>query len=228
MVGGAEESGAQDLVIIGAGGHAREILDLALAQNRVETTWNVRGCLVDAAFAAEADRWPGPPRLGDLTWLNETNLRTCALIVAIGDPAVRARIVGELESHGAHRANYATLVHPSAVIGSRVELAQGVVVGARSVLTCDITVGRHAHINVASSLAHDCRVDEFATLAPGVNLAGWVHLGAGVDIGMGATVIPKVQIGEGAVVGAGSTVLRDVAPNTTVVGTPARPIARPS
>jgi len=221
MAGGAEESGAQDLVIIGAGGQAREVLDVTLAHNRVETSWNVRGCLVDAAFAAEADRWPGPPRLGDLAWLSETNLRTCALIVAIGDPAVRARIVGELDSRGAH---YATLVHPSAVIGSRVKLAKGVVVGARSVLTCDITVARHAHINVATSVAHDCRIDEFATLAPGVNVAGWVHVGAGVEIGTGATVIPKVRIGEGAVVGAGSTVTRDVAPNTTVVGTPSRPI----
>ena len=225
MARGAKDSGTQDLVIIGAGGHAREILDLALAQNRVETTWNVRGCLVDAAFAAEADRWPGgPPRLGDLAWLNETNLRTCALIVAIGDSAASARIVEEIDSRGAHYTNYATLVHPSAVIGSRVELAKGVVVGARSVLTCDITVGRHAHINVASSVAHDCCVDEFATLAPGVNVAGWVHVGAGVEIGTGATVIPKVQIGKGAVVGAGGTVIRDVAPETTVVGTPARPI----
>jgi sugar O-acyltransferase (sialic acid O-acetyltransferase NeuD family) len=224
MPGGAEGSGVDDLVIIGAGGHAREILDLALAQNRVEATWNVRGSLVDAAFAAEADRWPGPPRLGDLAWLTEPNLRSCALIVAIGDPAARARIVAELDSRGVHSPTYATLVHPSAVIGSRVELAEGVVVGARSVLTCDITVGRHAHINVASSLAHDCRVDEFATLAPGVNLAGRVHVGAGVEIGTGASVIPKVQIREGAVVGAGSTVIRDVAPKTTVVGTPARPI----
>jgi acetyltransferase EpsM len=224
MTRGTKGSGVQDLVIIGAGGHAREILDLALAQNRVETTWNVRGCLVDAAFAAEADRWPGPPRLGDLAWLNETNLRTCALIVAMGDPAVRARIVGELDSRGAHYVNYATLVHPSAVIGSRVELAKGVVVGARSILTCDITVGRHAHINVATSVAHNCCVDEFATLAPGVHLAGWVQVGAGVEIGTGASVIPRVQIGEGAVVGAGSTVIRDVAPKTTVVGTPARPI----
>jgi sugar O-acyltransferase (sialic acid O-acetyltransferase NeuD family) len=224
MARGTEGSGVQDLVIIGAGGHAREILDLALAQNRIETTWNVRGTLVDAAFAAEADRWPGPPRLGDLAWLTEPNLRGCALIVAIGDPAVRARIVREIDSGCTHSPTYATLVHPSAVIGSRVELAEGVVVGAGSVLTCDIMIGRHAHINVASSLAHDCRVDEFATLAPGVNVAGWVHVGAGVEIGTGAIVIPKVQIGEGAVVGAGSTVTRDVAPKTTVVGTPARPI----
>lgn len=218
---GAEGSGVQNLVIIGAGGHAREVLDLALARNRVEKTWDVRGMLVDAAYAAEAEGFPDAPLLGDLAWLDDKNLRTCTLIVAIGEPAVRARIVGELDTRGAR---YATLVHPSAVVGSRVELATGVVVGARSVLTCDIAVGRHAHINVASSVAHDCRIDEFAMLAPGVNLAGGVHVGAGVEIGTGASVIPKVRIGKGAVVGAGSTVIRDVAPEATVVGTPARTI----
>jgi sugar O-acyltransferase (sialic acid O-acetyltransferase NeuD family) len=221
MARGTEASGQQSLVIIGAGGHAREIFDLALAQNRVEATWDVRGMLVDAAFAAEAEGWPGPPRLGGLDWLDEEKLQSCALVVAIGDPAVRSRIVSELDGRDAH---YPTLIHPTAVVGSRVELAAGVVVGARSVLTCDISVGRHAHINVASSVAHDCRIDAFAMLAPGVNLAGGVHVGERVEIGTGANVTPKVAIGEGAIVGAGSTVIRDVAPMTTVVGTPARPI----
>jgi acetyltransferase-like isoleucine patch superfamily enzyme len=84
-------------------------------------------------------------------------------------------------------------------------------------------IGRGVIVNTSASVDHDCRVGEFAHLAPGSVLGGEVVVGARAFVGLGARILPCVTIGEEAVVGAGAVVLRDVPPGATVVGVPARP-----
>jgi acetyltransferase-like isoleucine patch superfamily enzyme len=120
----------------------------------------------------------------------------------------------------------ATLTHPWATIGSDVPLGDGAVVAAGVRQTTHIVVGRHAHLNLNCMIGHDEIVEDFATLHPGVHLGGGCVIEEGATLGTGCVVLPNVRVGRGAVVGAGAVVVRDVAPDTTVVQTVARPTLR--
>lgn len=119
----------------------------------------------------------------------------------------------------------AVLIDPSAHRSERVFVGPGSVVCAGSVLTCDIAIGSHVHINAGCLVHHDARIGDFATLSPGVRVAGHVEIGAHAFIGVGATIIngrpgQPMRIGEGAVVAAGAVVTREVAAGMTVAGVP--------
>jgi acetyltransferase-like isoleucine patch superfamily enzyme len=110
-----------------------------------------------------------------------------------------------------------------------VVLGVGVVLAAGSVLTTNIHVGDHAHVNLCCTIGHDCRIARFATLSPGVNVSGNVVIEEGCMVGTGASIIEGRRLGSWAVVGAGSAVIADIPPNTTAVGVPARVIkSRPA
>lgn len=204
----------KDLVIVGAGGHAREMHQCVLAMNRIVPAWNFLGFIDDFCAATEV---AGCPVLGSASWLQG---RHCNVVVAIGSPKVRRRVVGELVAAGV--TEFATLVHPSAQLGNSVRLGSGSMVSAGAILTADAVIGEHVIVNTGTVVSHDCRVGDFCTIAPMSCLCGAVILGEGAELGAGVTVIPGVQVGEWSMLGAGTTVLRDVAENEIVVGAPNR------
>jgi sugar O-acyltransferase (sialic acid O-acetyltransferase NeuD family) len=213
----------QPIVVYGAGGHGREFCQLVIDAIGAGAPFVLAGLLDDDA-RLHGGQVGGVPVLGGASWLEgkaQTNV-----VLAVGAPARRQQGRRKLETFSGR---FPALVHPSVVIGPRVELSDGVVVCAGNVLTCDIAVGEFANINVCCSVNHDARIGPYATLAPGVRLAGNVTIEAGAEIGIGASIIPGTTVGEWAVVGAGAAVTRSVSPNSTAVGVPARTIkARPA
>lgn len=195
--------------MLGAGGHAKVVIATAR-----EAGWTVA-----AVYDDERGRWGdkvlGAPVRGPLAAALEEP-RTAVL--ALGDNRLRARLAGELAL------DWATLVHPGAIVHASARLAPGAVVFAGAVVQPDCAIGAHAIVNTASSLDHDCRLGDFAHLAPGGRLAGHVTVGAGSLVGIGCAVAPGVAIGDWSTVGAGSAVLRDVAAGATVAGSPAAPL----
>jgi sugar O-acyltransferase (sialic acid O-acetyltransferase NeuD family) len=208
------------LVIVGAGGHGRETLDVVEAINGAgrasSPVYDVVG-FVATGLLDEAGERRGVPLLGDPSVLADLD---AAYVVAIGDGAVRRRLDDEIR---AYARDAATLVHPLASIGGDVELAPGVVLAAGARITTNVRLGRHTQLNVGAVVSHDCRLGAYVTLSPGTHLNGNVTVGDGVFFGTGAIVTPGCTVGDGAVVGAGAVVLGDVAPGVTVVGVPARP-----
>jgi sugar O-acyltransferase (sialic acid O-acetyltransferase NeuD family) len=210
------------IVIVGAGGFAREVLDVLEAANETDPgRWDVVG------FVSEvAEDWGrdvnGRPCLGGLGWFEaDASRRGVRLVCGIGSPAVRLRVVERCAGMGLE---FASVVHPRAVLTRRVEMGAGVVVTAGVVLTNRIRVGDHVHLNLNVTVGHDAVIDDFVTIAPGVNVSGNVHVGRGCDLGTGSAVLQKVRIGEWSVVGAGAVVTKDLPPNCTAVGVPAQPI----
>lgn len=203
---------AEPLVVIGAGGHGREVCGISTAAG-----WTLRGVVDDGEPDRTLLEKSDIEYLGTASALAE--LSGCAFVVAIGDGAVRRRIARIAMGCGLHPA---VLIHPDTTVGSDVDLGDGSVVFPGVRLTTHIRVGAHTHINQNVTVAHDCVIGSYATISPGAQINGTVQIGDGVFVGSGATVIQGVTIGRNAVVGAGAVVLHDLPDGVTAVGVPAR------
>ena len=207
----------QRVVVVGVGGMGREA---AAWVADLPGDAEVIGILDDDA-TRHGTQVAGLPVLGGVDWVTEHP--DVAVVAAIGSPTARARLVGYLEAAGV---GLFTVVHPSATVGPRVTIEPGAIICPGVLLTCDIHVGRAAILNYGAMVGHDGDIGACAFVAPGVHLAGNVTVGEQANIGIGASVIQGVTIGERAVVGAGAVVIRDVEPDVTVAGVPARPLGR--
>ena len=207
----------QDLVIVGAGGHGREVYDTLLAVNAEQPTFRVLGVVDDAPRHTDRLDRLGLELLGDVDWLVA---HPCTYVLGIGTSAPRRALSDRL---GAAGMTAATVVHPDARVGPDCRLGEGVMVFARSTVTTNVTLGRHTHLNVGCSVQHDTVVGEFVQFSPNVFVNGDCTLGDDVFLGTSATVTRGLTVGDGATVGAGAVVLDDVGPGTRVVGVPARP-----
>jgi len=210
--------GENGLAIFGAGASAREV------------AWLARECWGDAlplTFLVDKPELVGSapngiPVVQLQDFRKESNT---PVVVAVGDPAAREQCVRKCVAAGL---SFVSLVHPRAETSRWITIGEGTIVCAGAVLTTNITIGRHVHINVGCTVSHDADLADFVTLSPGVHLSGWVTVGRRVFLGTGAVVINgssarPIRIGDDGIVGAGACVVGDVAPGTTVVGVPARP-----
>lgn len=206
---------SRPLVVLGGGGHAREILDIVEAVSAVEPRHHVLGYLAGEVSPLLADR--GYHHLG-----TDEQLATVAAeyVIAIGAGSVRARLDALATSHGLQPA---TLVHPDATVGPHVRLAPGVAVFAGARLTTDVEIGRHTHVNQNATVAHDCVLGDYVTVNPLAALSGAVTLADRVTVGTGAVIVEGVRVGAGTVVGAGAVVVAGLPEDVTAVGVPARP-----
>jgi sugar O-acyltransferase (sialic acid O-acetyltransferase NeuD family) len=204
------------VVIIGAGGHGREVLDLLRAAGHA--AYDVLGFLDDGQPDLHLLDRLGLPHLGPVASL-EAMAADVRYVLGVGSGSDRSAIAEWARSTGKEAA---TLVHPTATVGSDVELGEGVIICAHASVTTHARLGRHVHLNVASTVAHDAVVGDFVTLSPGCRLSGNVTLGHGVTLGTGAVVIPGVSIGAETVIGAGAVVITDLPGGVTAVGVPAR------
>lgn len=211
--------GLTDLVIVGAGGFARETASAIEAVNRHRPAWRLRGFLDDDP-ALHGRLRCGVPVLGPLSMMDE--FWDASVVVCVGNPRdyrSRARVVADL---GLAVERYATIVHPAAQVGSGCLIGPGSVLLAGVVLTADVAVGSHVAVMPQAVLTHEDVVGDFATLAAGVRLGGGVRLGSGVYVGAGSLIREHVSVGAWSLVGMGAVVLRDVPPGEVWVGNPAR------
>lgn len=205
------------LVVVGAGGHAREILSLVRRINERSPSWNLQGLLVDPQYR-EGDSLDGVPILGGIEWLRAHP--AVSAVTAVGSSVGRAELVDRLSSVGP--VHYATLVDPGASVAADARIAPGSQVLAGAVVGAAAQVGRHCILNYGAIVTHECRVADFVSIAPAACLGGRTVLGEGVEVGLGARVLPRLEIAAGVVVGAGAVVTQSVASRSTVAGVPAR------
>lgn len=208
------------LVVYGAGGFGREVLQVVRDINAAQPgIWDPIGFVVDEEFVS-ASSVQGLPIVGSLKWLAQNP--EVEVVIGIGAPAPRRRIARLIAQAAGNR--FATLVHPRAWLGQSVQVGEGSVICAGALVTTDISIASHVHVNIGATIGHDAVLGDFVTLNPSVNVSGNVHLSEGVEVGTGSVLLPKVSVGEWAIIGAGAVVTKDVAADATVVGAPAKAI----
>jgi sugar O-acyltransferase (sialic acid O-acetyltransferase NeuD family) len=209
----------KQIVLIGAGGHARVVWD-TIELIRERSDWQVIAVLDDnpalwgKSFAMLTI--DGPIQKIE-------RMPADAALLAIGDNRARRDVYAQIQSSGIPFVN---AIHPCTVIARDAQLGTGVVAFANVVVNPGSRIGDNVILNTACSVDHDCVIGAHAHIAPGVRLAGTVSVGEGTLMGIGSIAIPNVTIGEWVTVGAGSVVTQDMPARVTAVGVPARIIQR--
>ena len=204
------------LYIFGAGGFGREIAWLA------EQTWNGD---VETVFLVDDPAYVTAPVNGIPVRLVSDVVVVDAdrFVVAVGDAKLRRRAAAACVGAGLQPTQ---LVHPRVEMSRFVSIAGGCVVCAGCILTTDVSLGEHVHVNLDCTIGHDVVIGDYSTLSPGVHVSGNVQIGQDVFIGTGANIIngkagAPLVIGDGAVIAAGACVTKSVEPGALMAGVPA-------
>jgi len=206
------------LAIYGAGGLGRELSTWI----RHQPGYAFIGFIDD--FVPAQARIGRDAVLGGLDALNRlTGDGTLNLIVAIGDPKVKAEICEDLSRYPIV---FPAMIHPSVIMDDResILIGEGTVITAGCVLTSDIVLGRHVLLNLNTTVGHDTRIGDFTSIMRGTQISGRVNIGERVLIGTGVCLLNEVSIGMESKIGAGAVVTRDIPPQCTAVGIPAKPL----
>jgi sugar O-acyltransferase (sialic acid O-acetyltransferase NeuD family) len=210
----------QSIVILGAGGFGREVLDIIIAQNKVSKRWKILG-FVDENPELKGKVLNGYPVLGPFDWFSQASLKEVRVVCALGDNVSKKKMVEKAQGLGLRFAN---VVHPSVIMTDFVTLGEGVIICAGCILTNQITIGNHVIINLDVTIGHDSIIEDFCTLSPGVHISGKNKIGEGANIGTGAVTIQGMSVGRWSIIGAGAVVVRDIPDKVIAVGVPAKPI----
>jgi len=211
---------ANELVILGAGGFAREVAWLVSDINDASLEeWKIIG-FVEHTNERVGEFLNGIPII-DMTTVVKQHCDTYA-VAAIGDPRIRERAVREAKDDGLR---FATLIHPEVRLDrNTVEVGSGSIICAGNILTTNIVIGKHVIINLHCTLGHDTLIEDLVTISPGCHLSGHTTIHRGAYVGTGAVTIEGRTIGEYSIIGAGAGIIKDVADYATAVGLPAKEI----
>lgn len=199
------------MILIGAGGHAGEVLDILAACGLPPP----RGVLEDRPEAAAR---LGLRHLGGFADLE----RVCAgqaVVIAVGDTRLRFALAARLAACGARRP---VLRHPAAVVSPRARIGEGAQILALAYLGAQAEVAADAIVNVGAVVGHDAHLGPAAHLAARAVLSAGATAGARTLIGNGAVVLPRIAIGADVLVGAGAVVTRPLPDGARARGVPAR------
>lgn len=197
------------LIIVGAGGHAKVIADIALKNGYTDINF-----LDDSA----KDDCMGFSVIGACNEIEAFDDGNTDFVIGIGSNNIRKLIAEKYD------VNWKTLVHPSAQTAFNTSVGKGTVVMAGAVVNPCTTIGKHCIINTNAVVEHDSVINDYVHISPGVALGGTVHIGKRTHIGIGATVKNNIDICEDCIIGAGTVVVKNINDSGTYVGVPARKI----
>lgn len=208
------------LIVVGAGDFAPEVVWCISEVPPDRSDWQVAGFLddkKDAAQRALRERGVPLPVLGGIAEYQPG--ADDRFICAIGDPKVKLALCERLRARGGVFVN---IIHPTAGIGPGTSLGVGILVWRFVTISVNVRIGDFVTIGCHSSIGHDAVLQDGVTLSGHCDVTGHAHLERGVLLGTHAAILPGVRVGALATIGAGSVAFRNVAPEHTVVGVPAK------
>ncbi len=210
----------KDLIIIGASGFGREVAWLVERINKVNPEWNLLG-FIDDNEALKGTEINGYKVLGVCD--NAAEYQNAYFVCAVGSAKIRKSIIEKL-SEIAPNIKYATLIDPSVEMSDLVEIGEGTIICAHSILTVNIKIEKHVIINLDCTVGHDAVLYDYVTVYPSVNISGNVTIGEETELGTGMQIIQGIEVGSRTIIGAGAVVVKQIPDDCTAVGAPAKPI----
>lgn len=202
------------LAIIGAGGFAREVAGYINKSLRGENklVFFVEDEYYDESNESKLEIYP----------LSKFDTENYAVVVAIGSANTRRRIIESLPQN----TKYFTYISEEAIIGDGVDIGVGSIVCPGTILTNNISIGDHCHLNLHTSIGHDCKIGKYFTTAPGARVSGNCIIGDSVYLGTNSAIREGVSICDNVIVGLNAGVVKNIIKEGTYVGVPAREIKR--
>lgn len=201
----------KEILIFGAGGHGKVILDILL-----ESGNKVLGFLDDNQSRI-GKKINGKAILGGRSVLAKMN--NVAVALGVGDNKIRAEIYKFLKKSGVP---VISAIHPKAVVSAFARIGEGAVLMPQAVVNSGTILEEGVVVNTSASVDHDCYLARFSQVWPGAHLAGIVCIGEYSYVGTGAAVIQNIHIGKNVIIGAGAAVIKDIPDSVTAVGIPAK------
>lgn len=205
------------IFIFGCGGFGREVLQIILDISASGKTLECAGFIADKSYDPP-ESINGVPVYTDFSSYDSEH---DGLVIAVGSSCERNKVFERIASE-CPNIKFAQVIHPTAWIGRNVRIGEGSIICAGCLITTDVEIGNHVHVNIGSTIGHDAVLGDFVTLNPSVNVSGGVVLHEGCEIGTGSIFIPKIKMGEWSITGAGAVVTKDMPGNITAVGVPAK------
>lgn len=206
----------KNLIIIGAGGVAKEVSLIVQQINYLEPTWNLIG-FIDDNIKMFGEIINGYSVIGGLETLNSYE-GNCDVIVAVADYKIKKYIVERLNN----KFSFATIIHPRVWIHEYMTVGEGSIIYEGAIITSNVKIGKHVLISPKCGIGHDSIIKDYVSLLWNVNISGTDVIEEGVLIGSGATIIQNKIVGQGSKIGAGSVVINNIPSWSTVVGVPGK------
>lgn len=207
----------KEMIIVGAGGFGRELLQWINDINRIQLKWMIKGFIDDnpnALGSLECDNTV----IGSIqNWQPNSNE---VFVCAIANPSIKEKVVALLKSKGA---SFESIIHPKAIIGDHNNIGEGLIAYPNSCITVNAGVGDFVTL-LCSCIGHNAVVGDYSTISSYCDITGGVKLGKRVFLGSHVTIVPGRNIGDDAYLGAGSVVVTHVKGKTKVFGNPAKKI----
>lgn len=202
------------LVVLGTGGHATVVVDLARAMGRP-----VLGCLGPESPASDASfcTYLGGDEVLDT--LDRDVTEVAIGVGSLGDVSLRKRLFEAATRRGFR---VPALVHPRAIVAESAEMGAGAQVMPGAVLQALVRLGANVIINTGAIIEHHVQICDHVHVGPGAVVCGGCCVGASSHVGANAAIIQGISVGEGSMIGAGAVVVRDVPAGAIVKGNPAR------
>lgn len=204
-----------DLIIIGASGFGREVLQIVKDINKEKQIWNVLGFLDDNPDALEGYECDYAVIGSIKEWEPKENER---FVMAIANPKIKEEVTTRLEEQGAQ---FVSIIHPTAIIGSFNHIGRGIVVYPYAKITVNTTIGNFVSL-LGSNIGHDATIGDYTTISGMCAINGHSIVGKRVFIGGHAVIAPSKKVGDDAYVGSGSVVVTNVRAGYKVFGNPAK------
>lgn len=207
----------KNLIIVGASGFGREVLQYVKHYNKIKAEWKIKGFIDDNLIAL--DNYTCDYKIID-TIKDYQVQENDFFVIAIAIPSVKKVIVENLKIRGA---KFASIIHPTAIIGDFCQMGEGLIVTPNAKISPNVNIGNFVTL-LGSGVGHDAKISDFCTITGNCSINGYVQLGEGAFIGSNTCIAPGKKVGEWAYVGMGSMVISNIKPNTKVMGNPAKRI----
>ncbi|WP_269476837.1 NeuD/PglB/VioB family sugar acetyltransferase [Hominibacterium faecale] len=205
----------KDLIIVGAGGFGRELLQIIKEVNKTKATWNIKGFIDDNLKALDKYECDYEV-IGTIKDYSPSEGEVLACAVA--NPMMKESIIGSLKLKGA---TFTSIVHPDAMISDFVELGKGLIVYRGAMIGPNVKIGDFVTL-LSAGIGHDAQVGDYSTISSFCDITGGVALGKRVFLSSRVSIIPNRKIGDDVYACAGSVIMNNVRKGSKVMGYPAK------